>query len=169
MAFSIVLLSHETAFSQSEIIVEPGENTLLDAVRDSPGSTLILKKGEEYMIDTTIQITVPTIIRGEEYALDDTDPPAVIRMFVDPGEAYKLYMFSADADLKLKDLGFIGFTATNKQIAGVCEVAAAYIDIEASGCILQGCSRWMWTDNLPGIHFLLQNNIHFNSSAHPWA
>ncbi|MEN8228509.1 MAG: T9SS type A sorting domain-containing protein [Bacteroidota bacterium] len=168
MALSMVLLSHEPVYSQTGIIVEPGENTIIDAMNAHPGDTLILQKGREYVVSQAIEITVPTVIRGEAYTLDDADPPAVIRGHPASGHEDDFYMFFAAADLTLIDIGFIGFTATNKQIEAICGVTKPYIDIEASGCIIQGCRRWIQTNRFPGSHFLLHNNIHFNNCTGPW-
>lgn len=168
MVCSMVLLSHVPVFSQTSVIVEPGENTINDAMNAHPGDTLILQKGKEYVVSEPIVITVPAVIRGESYSLDDADPPAVIRGHAAPGEELSFYMIQAAADLTLIDIGFIGFTTGNKQIGGVCAVSESYIDIEANGCILQGCSIWMQTNQFPGTHFLLHNNIHFNTSYTGW-
>ncbi|MEN8202681.1 MAG: T9SS type A sorting domain-containing protein [Bacteroidota bacterium] len=168
MAFSIVLLSHEPAFSQTGIIVEPGENTIIDAMNAYPGDTLILQKGREYVINQPIEITVPIVIRGEAYSLDDADPPAVIRGNPAPGQEGVFYMILVAADLTLIDIGFIGFTNDNKQIEATIGVTKGYLNIEVSGCVVQGCSRWIETHNFPGTHFLLRNNIHFNTSTTYW-
>ncbi len=130
--------------------------------------TLILKKGQEYVIDQSIEITAPTVFRGEEYSIEDAEPPALIRMFADPGEAGDKWMFSAAANLTLQNLGFIGFTYDNQQILGVCEISAENIDILASGCIAQGVNTFMGTNGVAGTDFVLHNNIHYNISYVGW-
>jgi hypothetical protein len=168
LASSILMLASGITFAQSSVIVEPGLNTIIDAIAAHPGDTLILQKGKEYVIDQEIQVTAPLVIRGEAYTLEDTDPPALMRMYADPGEASDKFMFAAAADLHLIDLGFIGFTFDNQQIFGVCEISAPNLNITAEGCIVQSVNTWMQTNKVPGTNYLLHDNIHFNISYVGW-
>lgn len=168
LAAGLLMLTASISFAQTSVIVEPGLNTIIDAISANPGDTLILQKGKEYVIDQSIQVTAPLVIRGEAYTLEDTDPPALMSMYADPGEAGDKFMFAAAADLHLIDLGFIGFTYDNQQIFGVCEISAPHLNITAEGCIVQAINTWMQTNKVPGTNFLLHDNIHFNISFVGW-
>ena len=120
VAVGIFIMTSNIAFAQTSVVVTPGLNTIQAAMAANPGDTLILQKGKEYVVSSGIEITQPTVIRGEAYDRDGAgDPPAVIRGSANPGEEDSFYLILAAADLNLIDLGFIGFTWDNKQIDGV--------------------------------------------------
>ncbi len=93
LVVGILMLTGNIAFGQTEVMVDPGLNTINAAVAANPGATLILAKGGQYVLDESVHITVPTIIKGEDFTLDDTDPPAVVNMIADPGLAGDLQLF----------------------------------------------------------------------------
>ncbi len=169
LAVGILMLTGANSFAQSSVVVDPGLNTIQAAMAANPGDTLILQKGQEYVVSEAVEITQPTVIRGEAYLRDGTgDPPAVIRGSADPGQEDDFYMILAAADLTLIDLGFIGFTWDNKQIDGVVGISKSFLDFEAYGCILQGCRKWFVTNAFSGSDFLLHDNIHYNISTTGW-
>jgi len=169
LAVGILMLTGAVSFAQSSVVVDPGLNTIQAAMAANPGDTLILQKGQEYVVDAPIEITQTTVIMGEAYSRDGTgDPPAVIRGSADPGEEDNFHMILAAADLTLIDIGFIGFTWENKQIKGVLSATKSNINVEVSGCILQGCKRCYEINSFTGINWLLHDNIHFNISTTGW-
>ncbi len=169
LAAGIFILTSNSTFAQSSVNVNPGLNTIQAAMAANPGDTLILQKGKEYVVSSSIEITQPTVIRGEAYDRNGAgDPPAVIRGSANPGEEDDFYIIKAAADLTLIDIGFIGFTWNNVQIDGVVGLTKSYLDLEASGCILQGCRKWFVTNKFKGFNFVLHDNIHFNISTTGW-
>ncbi len=162
----IFILTSNFTFAQTSVVVNPGLNTIQAAMAAHPGDTLVLKKGKEYVVSSAIEITQPTVIKGEAYDRTGAgDPPAVIRGSANPGEEDSFYMILAAADLTLIDLGFIGFTWDNKQIDGVVKATKSHIDFDAHGCVLQGCRRWIVTAKFAGLNYVLHDNIHFNIST----
>jgi hypothetical protein len=169
LVVGILMLTGANSFAQSSVVVDPGLNTIQAAMAANPGDTLILQKGKEYVVSEAVEITQATVIMGEAYMRDGTgDPPAVIRGSADPGQEDDFYMILAAADLTLIDLGFIGFTWDNKQIAGVVAASKSNLHVEASGCVVQGCSSWMITNSFAGLDWLLHDNIHWNVSTVGW-
>jgi len=169
VAVGIFIMTSNIAFAQTSVVVTPGLNTIQAAMAANPGDTLILQKGKEYVVSSGIEITQPTVIRGEAYDRDGAgDPPAVIRGSANPGEEDQFYMILAAADLTMIDLGFIGFTWDNKQIDGVVKATKSNINFDAHGCILQGCRRWIVTGKFAGLNYILHDNIHFNVSTTGW-
>ena len=169
LAVGILMLTGAVSFAQSSVVVDPGLNTIQAAMAANPGDTLILQKGQEYVVSEAVEITQPTVIMGEAYDRDGAgDPPAVMRGAADPGEEGDFYMILAAADLTLIDLGFIGFTWDNKQIGGVVGATKANINIEGSGCIMQGVTKTWVTNSFVGINWLLHDNIHWNISTTGW-
>jgi hypothetical protein len=63
-----------SVIAQPEIIVEPGYNTLSNAVEAHPGSTLILHRGGSYVIDRELLLATPTIIKGEREPAENSPP-----------------------------------------------------------------------------------------------
>ncbi len=169
LAVGVSILTSMVSFAQSSVVVEPGLNTIQAAMADHPGDTLILQKGKEYVVSEAIEITQPTVIMGQPYERDGSgDPPAVIRGSADPGQEEDFFIIRAAADVRLIDVGFIGFTWDNKQIGGALAASKGYINVEASGCVLQSCRACWVTLSFPGINWLLHDNIHYNISTTGW-
>ncbi len=169
LAVGILMLTGAASFAQSSVVVDPGLNTIQAAMAANPGDTLILQKGKEYVVSEAVEITQPTVIMGEAYDREGSgDPPAVMRGSTDPGEEDDFYMILAAADVRLIDIGFIGFTWDNRQIAGALAASAGNINVEASGCILQGVSKCWVTNSFAGINWVLHDNIHWNISTTGW-
>lgn len=164
-----LLLTVNVAFAQDEVIVEPGYNTVLDALTENPGATLILKKGGKYVNNQTVEITVPTIIKSEE-GTEDVAPP-VLSVFANPGEAGDKYVFTISADVTFEDLGILGFTLDpgNEMIMGFILVTEPDLNIVVDGCVFQGGLRWnMWTNGKKNLDITYKNNIFFNLSYIGW-
>jgi len=158
---SVFITGIGSVYAQTEITVDPGFNTLYDAVVANPGATLILLRGEQYVNDQTILINEPTIIKGETTPAEMA--PAVISIFADPGTASGLDIFSPGADLTLQNLGLMGFTDDEQQIRHVLTLQTANTKITLDGCILQGMNWMLATNDVPGVTILLKNCKIFNS------
>ncbi len=166
LSAGIFILTSNATFAQSSVTVDPGLNTIQAAMTAHPGDTLILQKGKEYVVSTSIEITQPTVIRGEAYDRTGAGvPPAVIRGSANPGEEGSFYLMLAAADLTLIDLGFIGFTWDNKQIAGVVQASKGNINFDVHGCVMQSMARYIVTAKFAGLNYILHDNIHFNIST----
>ena len=135
----IGIISICSVFAQTEVTVEGGLNTLYNAVVDNPGATLILLRGESYVIDKTIEITVPTIIKGE--TTPEATAPAVVSFYGDPGTASNKVLFSIGANCTLQDFGMSGFTADLQQIKGLFTRSAGGIDVTLDGIVGQSANR----------------------------
>ncbi len=72
LAAGILMLTGAASFAQSSVIVDPGLNTIQAAMAANPGDTLILQKGNEYVVSEAIEITQTTVIMGEAYSRDGT-------------------------------------------------------------------------------------------------
>ncbi|MEN8230481.1 MAG: T9SS type A sorting domain-containing protein [Bacteroidota bacterium] len=162
-----MLLAGNIALAQ-DITVDPGLNSLVDAVDNNPGATLILQKGATYVVNKPVTITQPTIIRGEEYSLEDTDPPALVQMYSDPGEAMWKDLFIVAADLTLENLGLIGYTTENEQFWALTTIDKDGVALTLDGCVIQGAANVTdtWEHNRGVYKFV--NNIHFNISYEGW-
>ena len=100
LAAGILMLTGAVSFAQSSVVVNPGLNTIQAAMAANPGDTLILQKGNEYVVSEAVEITQPTVIMGEAYDREGSgDPPAVMRGSTDPGEEDDFYMILAAADV----------------------------------------------------------------------
>ncbi len=162
LAVAILMLTGNVTFAQTEVNVAPGLNTINAAVAANPGATLILAKGGQYVLDESVHITVPTIIKGEEYTLDDTDGPAVINMVADPGLAGDFQLFVTAADLTLENLGFIGYTPSDEQIFGVVSVDKDGLAVTIINCVVQGVMWFMDSNEHNSGIYLYHDNIFFN-------
>ncbi|MEN8230093.1 MAG: T9SS type A sorting domain-containing protein [Bacteroidota bacterium] len=166
LVVGILMLTNNTTFGQEEVIVEPEEglNAITTAVTDNPGATIILRKGGQYVFDSACHITVPTIIRGEDYTLDDPDGPAVLSMLVDPSEnGTSKYLFLAASDLTLENVGIIGYSPDNVQYGGAVLIDKdGTLDIQAINCVVQGSHYFMKTQSHNGGIYTYHDNIFFN-------
>jgi hypothetical protein len=155
-----LLTNFGATFAQTEITVDGGFNTLYNAVLDNPGATLILKRGESYVIDQPLVINVSTLIMGE------TEPaataPAVISFYADPGLAKNQSLFKIGADLTLKNIGMSGFTFDDQQILQLFGITARGVHFTLDGCITQGADWVMNTNGNNGLTITHKNNIFFN-------
>jgi len=162
LAIGLVLLSGNVAKAQTEITVDEGFNTLLTAVNENPGATIILKRGGEYVIDQTVEITMPTIIKGETEPADQR--PALVRFYGDPGTAHDKYHFATAVDLTLQDYGMVGWTSNKEWIKGFIDIKAPGLKIIIEGCVIQGGFYWqVWNPVDSHIDFTFRNNIQFNT------
>ncbi|MEN8229498.1 MAG: T9SS type A sorting domain-containing protein [Bacteroidota bacterium] len=162
LAVSILILTSNITFAQTTIIVESGLNTILDAVTDHPGDTLILKKGENYVLDQYVFVTEPTVIKGEDYTLEDTDPPALISMVADPGTAGGLWMFLPSADFTLENVAFIGYTPSNEAIGGPVAVDGEGITVNIVNCVGENLNYLVHGGKANRNTYNYHDNIFFN-------
>jgi hypothetical protein len=150
----------------NEVVVDPGLNTLSEAITAHPGSTLLLASGGDYVIDATLQIIAPTIIRGEVGAPEDR--PAVIYFTADPGQAQKFSLINVSSDLTLKNLGIMGYCNDGQQIRKTLNMSADGVKLTIDGCVFQG-NMWALSTNGKGnLDITLKNNKLFNSAGHDW-
>lgn len=141
--------------AQTSITVDPGFNTLLDAVTAHPGDTLILQRGGSYVIDQTVVINAPTVIKGETEPAETA--PAVVSYFADPGLASGNSLFKVGADLTLKDIGMIGFTFDEQLIGVLTQVTARGISLTMDGCTVQGAIYVTETNGNNGLTIVHKN------------
>lgn len=154
VAFSMI--SAGTALhAQTEITVEPGFNTILDAIATNPGATLILQRGGDYVNDIELEIKVPTIIKGEKTPA--TVKPAVITFFANPGQGAKKYMVALSSNLTISDVGLMGITYDDQQIKGLVTFLGNDTGLTLDGCFLQGIAKTIITNGKAGITINVKN------------
>jgi len=115
IAFAIVFTGN--AFAQDTVNVDPGFNTLLDAVNNNPGKVFRLQRGASYVIDQSIEINDPTTIIGEKGPEDL--PPASILRYADVGIIPNTADFAMQADLTFKYVAIIGWVTNNSTSYGM--------------------------------------------------
>ncbi len=130
-----MLNSGTVVFAQTEITVEPGFNTFLDAINDNPGATLILKRGGLYIFDERPVISVPTIIKGEKEPV--AEPPALLRYHADPGQAHSTTMIHVAADLLMQDVAMHALTLDGQQVYAMISNAVDNNHITLDHCYFQ--------------------------------
>jgi|GEM_PF-1800327 len=161
-----LVLNTGWAEAQTEITVEPGFNTLLDAVIANPGATFILQRGGDYVVDQQIEITVPTIIKGE------TEPvatkPAVLSYFANPGDAPGKSLIAIAANCTLQNFGIMGFTFDEQQIGPNILVTTGDISITIDGCVFQGSTQVLETNANNNLVIIEKNNKFFNLVTTGW-
>ncbi|WP_236975864.1 T9SS type A sorting domain-containing protein [Membranihabitans maritimus] len=163
---SLMMLTFGLVNGQTRVTVEPGFNTLNDAVAANPGDTLLLLRGGSYVVDQEVEITVPTVIIGE--AGPEEDPPAVISLFADPGEAAGQYMVALSADFTLMNIGVQGMTFDGQQANGFIRVLAEDLTVRIDGCVYQSVRFQINTGGNNGLHLIQENNIYFNQGGPIW-
>ncbi len=153
-------------YSQAEFIVDPGENTLIDAVASHPGETLVLKRGGEYLITEVVKLTLPTTIIGETEPSNEI--PAVVKYNSTTVESNAKHLFTIAANCTLTNLGMMGYANDINQIGAVVSIDTPNISITIDNCIIQGASQILETIGNNGLTIIQKNNIVFNLSAQPW-
>jgi len=162
----VILTGIGQAFAQTEVTVEPGLNTLTNAVAAYPGATLILKRGGDYVVDNPVVLAVPTIIMGEKEPAETK--PAVVSFFAEPGEAGDKRLFAIGANCTIKDLGLMGYTKDNQHIGPIIKVNRDNITIIINGCVIQGAKQITEANVNNGLTIIQKNNIIFNLFKVRW-
>lgn len=160
------MLHGGVVFAQTEITVEPGFNTLLDAVTANPGSTFILQRGGDYVIDREIVVDVPTIFKGEKEPA--ATKPAVVSYFADPGLGAYMHLFSVAANCTFQDFGMLGFTYDEQQIGSVTNIIAPNITVITDGCYFQEIWMVQQINGLNKVKMIMKNNKFFNLANIGW-
>ena len=163
LSVSMIVLTISSITAQDVITVEPGFNTLFDAVVANPGATLLLQRGGSYVIDQVLVINEPTIIMGENEPADVA--PAVISLFADPGLAAGQHFFNAGADLTLKNIGVFGFTYDEQQASWAINVAKRGISVLLDSCVFQQTDWILNTNAFNGLN-IEYRNCHFYNLCH---
>ncbi len=166
IAVSLIMLTFCMANAQKRIAVEPGFNTMLDALLEHPGDTLILARGGDYVNDQELEIKVPTVIMGE--AGPKEDKPAIMSIFADPGEASGKYMVTVSADFTIMNVGFLGMTLDEQQSGGFARVLEQDVTVRIDGCVYQSIRFQLNTGGNNGLHLIQENNIYFNQGGPLW-
>jgi hypothetical protein len=160
------MLSISRVQAQTEVIVNPGLNTIQEALAANPGATLVLQRGGDYLTDIPIVISVETIIKGQ------TEPvatkPAVVSFIANPGEGGGGKLFMCSANSTLKDFGMMGYTPDEQQIAALVSTATDDITITLDGCIFQGATAVLEFSGHNNNHYIQKNNIYFNLAGQIW-
>jgi hypothetical protein len=159
----IIMLSMSSITAQDVISVDPGFNTLYDAVVANPGATFLLQRGGSYVIDQVLVIDEPTIFIGESGPVEE--PPAVISLFADPGLAAGQHFFNAGADLTLKNIGVHGFTFDEQQASWAINVASSGVSILLDSCVFQQTDWILNTNAFNGLN-IEYRNCHFYNLCH---
>lgn len=160
-----VMLSVGVAKAQTEITVEPGLNTLSDALTANPGATLILQREGDYAVTGTIVINVPTIIKGETEPADAR--PALITYSALPGEGEGKPLFNVGASCTFQNFGVIGYTDDAQHIGNIFVCTAPNISITIDGCNIQGANQVLSTGQ-DGLIIVMKNNIMYNICGTIW-
>jgi hypothetical protein len=147
-------------YSQAEITVEEGLNTLYDAVVANPGATIKLKRGATYANDKPIAITVATIIKGETSPAETV--PAVIQYFADPGQGVGKNLIDIGANFTIQDVGLSGFTFDDQQIGSLLNIISKDISVTMDGCVVQGADLVIGTNENGGLTIVQKNCKLFN-------
>ena len=153
--FCSLIASSGIAIAQTEIVVDEGYNTLIVALNENPGETLILKRGGSYVIDQSAEITVATMIKGETTPVDTA--PAVVSFFADPGAVDMNALFLVGADFIIKDVGLIGFTFDEQKIGPLLQVSAKDINITMDGCVVQNAYQILETNGNDSLTIVQKN------------
>jgi hypothetical protein len=171
MLLSLAILFAPTVrnemYAQTEITVEQGFNTLKDALVNHPGATLVLTRGSEYVNDQNLIIMQPTIIKGEKEPAND--PPALIRVFANPGEAGQIQMIEVPTSITLSDIAMIGTTFDEQIVSAAFTITQAGASISMDHCYLQGWDKLYDNGNSYDSVTLFQKNcIHYNMAGINW-
>ena len=151
--------------AQTVITVEPGLNTLSDALTANPGATLLLKREGDYAVTGTMVINVATIIKGETEPADAR--PAVVSYSALPGEGEKKDMFQFGANCTFQNFGVIGYTDDGQHLGAIFSFTAPDISVTIDGCNIQG-AKMVLTTGQDGLTIIQKNNIIFNTSTTGW-
>ncbi len=155
--FLMLSLSSKAA----DVIVEPGMNTLVDAVNENPGSTFILERGKLYLTDVDIAIDDPTVIMAADG--DKALSPPVIQYFANPGETGGKKPFMLGASTTFKGIGFFGYASGDEQqLDKYFTVTASDIDITFDGCVFQAINHILEFSNKNNNTYTFKNNVFYN-------
>ena len=160
-----IMLTGGMGFAQS-VVVAPGPGTLQQAALDNPGDTLILQRGQYYIVDEAVGIDVPTVIIGEAGPVDQAPP--VIQFFANPGEADDKYQFAVGANTTFKNIGFMGYTAAAEAIRQFILVTERDVELTVDNCVFQSYRFSIWTGGKANVYLTIKNCTWFNNSIDGW-
>ena len=160
--FALLSISSNAA----DVIVEPGFNTLSDAVTANPGSTFILERGGEYLIDVDIAIDDVTIFKAADG--DIALAPPMIQYFANPGEAGGKKPFMLGASTTFEGLGFFGITPGGEMVSKYFTCTAPDIEVTFDGCVFQVINHILEFGKNDNNKYVFKNNRFFNICTDGW-
>ena len=142
LCFVTIFIGNVFAQAPDTINVEPGFNTLKDAIAANPNKVLRLARGGVYTVDSEVEINTPTIIVGETEPYET--PPALINRYTDPGQAEDQVIFQTEADLTFRNIGMVGFTVGDEPLYGLVRLVASNITLTIDKCQIQSTRAVYW-------------------------
>lgn len=156
--FGSAILSIGATQAQVTTLVNPGENTIADAVAAAGANdTLVLARGEDYTFTEAVLIDKPLTIRSSAGSAEER--PAVLFFTSTIGEGGTL--FTCAANLTLNDVGVVGKTTENKPV-GVFSVSSPGVTVVLDGIILQDAHQTF--EAIENTTVIIKNSKFFNQS-----
>ncbi|NOY61120.1 MAG: T9SS type A sorting domain-containing protein [Calditrichaeota bacterium] len=123
--------------------VEPGFNTLIDAVKANTGKVFRLKRGGVYVIDAEVKPegTATFILIGEETPADM--PPAVVQRFTLPGGATWKRAIQIKSDGVIENIAFVGRTPNDEQYNYFIRMDSTGTHLTVNNCYFQGIRSYI--------------------------
>ena len=154
----MALIFTSTTFAQDTLTVDPGYNTLPDAIENNPGKTLLLKRGGVYVTDKIIQVAENTTIIGETEPAED--PPAQLVGFELAGNPVINPMFEVSGDFTVKNVAITGWVLDDlRHISWFVKVLTAGTTFTLDHCVVNHLYVLYYNPGLNNITMNITNNI----------
>ena len=155
---SLALILAGNTFAQDTLTVDPGFNTLPDAIDNNPGKTLLLKRGGVYVTDKIIKVAENTTIIGETEPVED--PPAQLVGFELAGNPVINPMFEVSGDFTVKNLAITGWVLEDlRHISWFVKMLTPSTTFTIDHCVVNHLYVLYYNPGLNNITMNITNNI----------
>lgn len=154
----MALIFASTSFAQDTLVVDPGFNTLPDAIEKTPGKIYKLKRGGVYVTDHIIQATENTTIIGETEPADE--PPAQMVGFELAGNPILNPMVEASGDFTVKNIAITGWVLDDlRHISWFVKLLTPATTFTIDHCVVNHLYVLYYNPGLNNITMNITNNI----------
>jgi len=163
----VVLFMFGNSFAQDTVVVDPGLNTLADAVENSAnfGKVFLLKRSGVYVNDRTM--TAPDSIHNMLYITGEAEPadqrPAIIQAYMSDPTWEVMIGIDKASDIKFENIGFYCYNQDGLNLLGAFDVYKVGANVEINNCFFDGSNWATFFTEADSVNMTIKNSLFLNS------